>query len=268
MAWITTELESKTLGMPVELELLIPQPGYKSLKQKDNFKVIILLHGAHNDRTEWLLKSPIFELVKEEPIVVVMPSAKNSFYANSVTNMNYRDYITVELPEFIKNHFRVSDRREDWLIAGESMGGYGALMCGLSAPETFGQIASFSGALDIDAISQGPMALPTIQFEYIFGKDREALLNSDYNIFKKAKELALNYEKNGMRERLPRLFLCCGLSDGLLSMTKDFYEIVKNDYDTECSYAEGNHNFLYWNSVLPDMLDWFVETSLKVGVAP
>ncbi|MBO5554429.1 MAG: hypothetical protein J5941_02770, partial [Solobacterium sp.] len=67
MAWATISFRSESLNMPVEAEVLIPQPGYKSLIQEDGFKVIILLHGANNDRSEWLLKSQIFDMVKELP---------------------------------------------------------------------------------------------------------------------------------------------------------------------------------------------------------
>ena len=68
MAWGTVAFRLQSLNMPVEIEVLIPQCGYKSLSQSDSFKVILLLHGANNDRTEWLLKSQIADMVKELPV--------------------------------------------------------------------------------------------------------------------------------------------------------------------------------------------------------
>ena len=43
----------------------------------------------------------------------------------------------------------MSEKREDTLAAGLSMGGYGAWKLGLGAPETFGAAASMSGVLDV-----------------------------------------------------------------------------------------------------------------------
>ena len=122
MAWCTAGFRSKALNMPVEAEILIPQAGYKSLKQDGDYKVMILLHGVRNDRTEWLLKSQIFDMVRELPVLVFMPSGKNSFYLNTYTGYNYMDYVAKEIPEFIRTHFDVSDKRSDWLIGGSSMG--------------------------------------------------------------------------------------------------------------------------------------------------
>ena len=108
MAWGTFSFRSMALNMPVEAEVLIPQAGYKSLTQTENYKVIVLLHGVRNDRTEWLLKSQISEMVKELPVLVFMPSAKNSFYVNTYTGYKYMDYVSKEIPEFIKTHCPVS----------------------------------------------------------------------------------------------------------------------------------------------------------------
>ncbi|MCR4902359.1 MAG: hypothetical protein K6A23_05840, partial [Butyrivibrio sp.] len=94
MAWATMSFKSRALNMPVEAEVLVPQPGYKSLVQVDDYKVIILLHGVRNDRTEWLLKSQIYDMVKELPVIVFMPSGRNSFYLNTYNGYKYMDYIS------------------------------------------------------------------------------------------------------------------------------------------------------------------------------
>ena len=43
----------------------------------------------------------------------------------------------------------MSDKREDTMVAGFSMGGYGAVKAALTCPETFGACASLSGSIDI-----------------------------------------------------------------------------------------------------------------------
>lgn len=254
MAWATVNFRSECLNMPVEAEVLIPQPGYKSLRQEDGYKVIILLHGANNDRTEWLLKSQIFDMVKELPVLIFMPSAKNSFYVNTYSGYRYMDYIAEEIPAFIRTHFRVSDRKEDWLIAGESMGGYGAVICGLHHTGTFGNIASFSGAL---GILEPDFHLPEIRMKNIFGPDIEAACSSTLNPFRLICQIP--------ESERPRLFMCCGSEDSLLDVNERFYEAIKDSYDVTVKWGEGAHEFQYWNERLKEMFVWFCKEDMKNG---
>lgn len=248
MAWISAAFRSKALKMPVEAEILVPQPGYKTLSQREDYKVIILLHGANNDRAEWLLKSQIYDLVRELPVVVFMPSGKNSFYVNTWNGYDYMDYITKEIPEFIKKHFRVSEDRYDWLIAGSSMGGYGAAVCGLNHVEQFGNIGIFSGALDLD---HEQMQESPYRFDLILGDDWEKIAESSYNVFKVCHEIS--------KEERPRIFLCCGEQDFLYSMNESFYREIKSEYDVTYREGEGDHDFTYWNERLKEMIPWFME---------
>ena len=247
MAWISAAFRSKALKMPVEAEILVPQTGYKTLTQREDYKVIILLHGANNDRAEWLLKSQIYDLVRELPIVVFMPSGKNSFYVNTWNGYDYMDYITKEIPQFIKKHFRVSQDRADWLIAGASMGGYGAAVCGLNHVEQFGNIGIFSGALDIDCEM---MRESPYRFDLILGDDWDKIKESSYNVFKVCHEIA--------QEERPRIFLCCGKQDFLYSMNESFYREMKHEYDVTYTEGDGAHDFAYWNERLKEMIPWFM----------
>lgn len=248
MAWISAEFRSETLNMPVEAEILVPQPKDKRLHENEDYKVIILLHGANNDRTEWLLKSQIFDMVKTLPVVVFMPSGKNSFYVNTANGYRYMDYITKEIPEFIKSRFRVSKDTKDWLIAGESMGGYGALVCGLNHPEQFGNIAAFSGALDI--VSK-ETHLPVINMDLVFGSDWEKTAKSNYNLYKLCHEVPEKVR--------PRIFMNCGKQDRLYDMNLRFYHEIKEEYDVVYTDGDGGHDFTYWNERLKEMIPWFMD---------
>lgn len=141
MAWISTSFSSKILKMPVEVELLAPWPGSGVQGRKAGWKVIILLHGEGADRTQWLLQSCIPDLVKKLPILVCMPSGKNSSFLNTENGYDYMDYVIEELPAWLQSLFSVSPNRGDWMIAGAGTGGYGALACGLRCPKQFGKIA-------------------------------------------------------------------------------------------------------------------------------
>lgn len=254
MAWGTFNFRSKMLNMPVEAEVLIPQAHYKRLKQESGYKVLILLHGFHNDRTEWLLKSQIFDMVRELPVLVFMPSGKNCFYVNTHNGYSYMDFVSEEIPEFIRTHFRVSDKREDWLIAGASMGGYGAFVCGLGNTDTFGNIASFSGALDIIGLGNH---VPELKIDQLLGPDFASNEQSNTNPFYICDRIS---EKDR-----PRVFMCCGDEDVLLSMNKRFYDRIKDNYDATAIWGSGGHDFVYWNERLKDMFVWFCPDEMKNG---
>ena len=254
MAWATMNFRSGALNMPVEAEVLIPQPGYKSLTQKEGYKVIILLHGANNDRMEWLMKSQIADMVRELPVIVFMPSGKNSFYINTWNGYRYMDFIGKEIPELIRSHFRVSEKKEDWLIAGESMGGFGASVCGFNHPDTFGNVAVFSGALAPLEIEKD---LPGIKMTNLFGKNYEYLEKPENDPFRLSDALP--------EEKRPRVFLCCGTEDFLLDVNERFYHHLKDRYDLTVVWKLGGHEFVYWNERLKEMFQWFMAKELEEG---
>ena len=60
-------------------------------------------------------------------------------------------YVTTELPALITQHFPMSSQRQG--ICGHSMGGHGALVCGLHHPEQYQSISAFA---PVSAPSQTP----------------------------------------------------------------------------------------------------------------
>jgi len=59
----------------------------------------------------------------------------------------YRDFLLNELLPYLSNRFRLSDAREDAMIAGFSLGGLSAFDLAWAYPEIFGTVGVFSGAL-------------------------------------------------------------------------------------------------------------------------
>lgn len=64
---------------------------------------------------------------------------------------DYFTYIAEELPQLCREMFHITDDPAKTYIAGNSMGGYGALKTALRHPKSFAAAGSFSGAVDVKA---------------------------------------------------------------------------------------------------------------------
>ena len=106
MAHLTINFRSKALGMPVMLDVLMPQG-------RGGYKTLYLLHGAGGDHTSWVLNTRIADYVNNRNIAVVMPSGKNRFYVNNEYGKNFYTYITEELVSQCEQWFDISRKAED-----------------------------------------------------------------------------------------------------------------------------------------------------------
>lgn len=92
------------------------------------------------------------------------------FYVNATEppfNRHYHmyDYVTLELPQIIAGHFKVSDKQA---IAGHSMGGHGALTIALKNPGLFTSVSAFSPICHPSVTPWGEKA-----FAAYLGNDRQ-----------------------------------------------------------------------------------------------
>lgn len=219
-------------------------------------KVLILLHGHGNSNDEWITNSSIRELASRYNIAVFMPNGENSFYLNrEAAKTNYMNYVGRELPEFVCKSFGFSSRRENMMIGGLSMGGFGALHTGLAFPDAFGKIMALSSALIIHMVA-GLQPGDEDRFggyDYytsIFGP-LEHILESDVN----PEQLALKAKKSGAP--VPEIFMACGTEDFLLENNRQFHRFLENSGIPHQYYEDtGDHNFQFWNPWLLKGIQW------------
>ena len=112
-----------------------------------------LLHGLSGSSAEWVRFSKIEYYAKKFHFVIVMPEVNRSFYCDTATGMNYYTYVSKELPEIVNRWFRVDTSPENSYIAGESLGGYGAMKFALRNPQSYAGAAALSGVLDFAAFA-------------------------------------------------------------------------------------------------------------------
>lgn len=228
---------SHELKKSTRVNVLLPEGGDAP------FRTLWLLHGLTDDQTAWTRYTSIERYANEHRLFVVMPDADRSWYTNTAYGVNYFDFITKELPDVCRRTFQgMSEKREDNIVAGLSMGGYGALKMALSRPEQYGHCISLSGALDITRKGR-PYNIN--EWKSIFGYDIEsanALSESEHDLF----ALASKNVAEGCP--MPEIYLWCGLNDSLLACNRAFDRHLSTlGIDHTYTESEGDHSWKWWD---------------------
>ena len=248
MAYIQLHIFSNALHMQTEVGVIIPQRdivgeiGIDNGAKAEKYRTLYLLHGLSDNQTIWHRRTSIERYATQYGICVVMPCGGRSFYMDQQNGEAYYQFIAKELPARISEFFNVSDKREDRFIAGNSMGGYGALKIALKESKYFGGGAGLSSVADIR----------TERFkghiEGIVGK--ENYLSDDEDLFALA-------TKNANGQTKPRLFMSCGTEDFLYQDNVKLRDhLQKLDYDYTYEEHAGEHCWDYWDVHIQWVLEW------------
>ena len=175
---------------------------------------------------------------EEAGIAVVIPEVQRSFYTDMRHGLPYFTYIAKELPDICHRLFRISDKREDRMIAGLSMGGYGALKTAMTFPEQYRAAASFSGVAELASF----IDLHTPENRAIY----DGRLGEENDLFALTAALAADKE----REK-PQLYITCGLSDALYEGNAHYRaHLDALGYPYTYEEWEGGHSWEFWDASL------------------
>ena len=250
MSFIQLNFNSKCLGMRTNVNVIIPESDeIFTANFNKNLKTLYLLHGLGNDYSAYMRYTSIERYALKKNLAVVMPSADHSFYTDMEYGHKYFTFISEEIPQFIRNIFPLSDKREDNFIAGHSMGGYGSFKTALLKPESFSAAASLSGALDINHFfTEG--AKNGFNTKSIYG-DMKTLENTDNDLF----YLIKKHAENGII--LPKLYQTCGTEDFLYEDNIKFRDLAQK-LKLPLTYKEGpgEHEWGFWDNAIKDVIDW------------
>ncbi len=258
MAFFEVMCASYALGKQVSVNVVIPDEinaDTGKVKFEHGYKTLYLFHGLSDDHTIWSRRTCIERYADRYKIAVVMPNVDKSWYTDTVGNLNYLTFVAKELPAICRGFFKgMSTRREDTLVAGLSMGGYGAIKTAMTAPETFGGCASLSGALDITFIDT---FVNINELRAIFGFDINGsaeLAGTKHDIFELVK---LNKEKG---VEFPKLYLWCGDHDFLIESNRKFDKhLASLGIDYVYKETEGTHGWGYWDTHIQDALKFLLD---------
>lgn len=255
MAFVDLNVYSQILEREIDLFVILPEnaTGMIGMESKNapTCPTLYLLHGMSDDHSIWLRRTSIERYAAEKGLAVVMPSTDLGFYTDMAMGENYWQFITQELPSLCRSLFpQMSLQREDTFVAGLSMGGYGALKCGLRAPNVFSCAAGLSSAADIAEIVQAGKLGSQQYWQDIFG-DPKRVSGSFNDLFAAAEEYA--------KGTLPpvRFYLWCGTEDGLYPQTVRLRDQMRA-LGLNLTYEEspGIHAWKYWDEKIQSVINW------------
>ncbi|HIS26664.1 MAG TPA: esterase family protein [Candidatus Pullilachnospira intestinigallinarum] len=255
MALVHVDFFSEVLEMSSQLDVILPQKtqgeiGISTAQNREQYPVLYLLHGMTDNQSTWQRNTSIERYAAEKGIAVVMPCCHLGWYTDMKYGFRYFTYISQEVPDICKRFFpRISPRREDTFVAGNSMGGYGALKLALSRPDRFCSAASLSGGVDAAscALRNNKSFYPTLG-EDIFGPE-ESIPGSSNDLFALAENLS--------PEKRPNIYMWCGTEDFLYQQNLKFRDHLRNlSYNLTYKESFGDHSWKYWDIQIQDILNW------------
>ncbi len=249
-------MKSKILNMDRKYAIYFP-PDY-DLSQR-NYPVLYLLHGAGDDQTGWVQFGEVLTIadkaIKEgnaTPMIIVMPDAntgKRGYFNDVSNNWRYEDFFFEEFMPFIEKTYRIKTEKRFRAVAGLSMGGGGSFMYALHHPELFSSacpLSAYIGPLTLDDATKNmrkdnPSLSDTTILKYYNRHNAISLINNMPDSTKKA----------------VRWYIDCG-DDDFLSEGNAMAHIAmrKKEIPHEYRVRDGAHNWTYWRTALPVVLDF------------
>lgn len=269
MAFIEMNIMSECLMRTVQVNVILPVdkiaiPDKAGQERRDSgglFKTLYLLHGVFGSQMDWVSGTSIQRWAEEKNLAVVMPSGENMFYLDQPKMHNYYGrFIGEELVELTRRMFPLSRKKEDTFIGGLSMGGYGALHNGLVYHDTFGSIASLSGANAFEYPSSTLFYGSREHLELLYGSLEEAQ-KSDKN----TDWLFNQCGREGRTDQ--KIYLACGTEDTLLNRNRAWAaQLEKIGFDVTYEEGPGGHEWDFWNRYIKHVVDWLPLEAAGQGI--
>ena len=284
MALVHLNFDSKYLSGSTDVNIILPDCArsqdtrafYGSGKK---YPVLWLLHGTFGDYSDWLRKTNVELYASEKNLIVVMPSAQNTDYANWPgfgTGFQVFDYLTEELMPLVYGWFPASDKREDNFIAGLSMGGRGAISYAWAYPEKFSVLYSMScvpqdmrpAAAELESGEPAPNPWAALDRERNRARLQnagglEGYLASPQNTWDIAKDVA-------KRTDMPKMIFSCGTADFVMYRHFKAFRAYAEEIGLKAAFheVEGyNHEWRFWEKEIQRVIETCLPGYEKAGNA-
>ncbi|WP_203623473.1 MULTISPECIES: alpha/beta hydrolase family protein [unclassified Lacticaseibacillus] len=242
MALITLTRASQRLQNQMRTTVVLPD----QLPDRP-LRTVWLFHGLGDDGSGWQRKTAIEPLAVRDNVAVVMPEMDRSFYQNEVTGAPYYDYLTQELIPTMRKLLPLDASPDNNIVAGNSMGGFGAMMLAAAHPDWFSAVVAISPVVDLGVV---PSIMP--DYRRVFGEKVPA--DQLRRALKQADQAAL--------QRM-RWYHTIGDSDFMKQANDAFNDFLTHDLGLGVTYqtGPGEHDWFFWNQALAQAWTWLFDSS-------
>lgn len=238
-------VKSHALGRRADVTLYVP-PAARGVA---GLPIVMLLHGVYGSHWAWALKGAAHltaaRLIDEgavPPVALLMPS--DGLWSDGSGYVKHADHdaerwIIDEVPALACELIDGCSVRSPLLVAGLSMGGFGALRLAGKYPQRLTAAAGLSSVTDAN------------QFDALIEEDRGGWSGDP------ADRSVLAALTNAAAP-LPPLWIDCGLDDPYLEANRELHRALQQAHIAH-HYAEsaGGHDWTHWSVTLEHTLRFF-----------
>lgn len=251
MAILDFNFMSQALMHPTTVKVVMPKgnkPAY----------TMYFLHGVLCDAQNCIDNMDVQKIADEYNLAIIIPDGGNSFYIDhGVVFGNYGKFVGNELVEITRNNFELPKDKKKTIIAGFSMGGYGAIRNGVKYNKNFGVIIGLSSAClyekSANTLNVGKFAYYKINmFDKLF---KEKAVPGEFSENYKY----LIEKKLAKGEKLPFFYISCGREEELLGVNTEFVNYLKEmNVPYKYTLSHGHHNWKLWSVEIEKAIDYVV----------
>lgn len=246
-------VKSPALRRRADVTLFVP---YAAREVRD-LPMVILLHGVYGSHWAWALKgnahlttARLIAQGRLPPVALLMPSdglaGDGSGYV-SQAGLDAERWIVEEVPALGRQLIEGCTERSPLLVAGLSMGGFGALRLAGKYPGRIAAAAALSAVIE------------AAQLDDFIEESRDGWSAAPA-------DLSALAALTGASGPLPPLRIDCGCDDALLEANRTLH-LALEQAGVRHSYAErpGGHDWAYWMRALEDTLVFFGDVLQRRG---
>ena len=234
-----TNIALPSLAMKKDIPATVILPNAYGLNGT-RLPVLYLLHGYSDNNQTWSSHTSIKELADQYGIIVVCPDGGfSSWYIDSPADPAwcYETFMAKELVAYVDGHYQTLAKRESRAIAGQSMGGHGAMFLSIRHPDIFSVVVCLSGGVDLRPFpDKWDIAKRLGSF-----KDYSARWSANSVV-----TLASNLPPGELAVSID-----CGVDDFFISVNRNLHQLLlMNKVPHDYTERPGGHNWEYWSNAI------------------
>jgi S-formylglutathione hydrolase FrmB len=258
-----------TRNMPGPVPVLVATPPSYDGAPLRRYPVLYFLHDGQGDEAVLFRQGLAGELDaamrdgRLPEMLVVCPRGSGTWWVDAVDGVRRMGaFLSDDLVPFVDRTYRTRAERGSRVVAGISMGGYGALRWALARPDLFAAAGGLSPAIE-------PLSAPAVAAMPFFVRPSlEAVFGTDpvTSVLRRDDLYQMLLDDPTLAGRAPFLLVRCGTEDKYrLSEIARFFDRFATAVGLahEVRLETGVHDWPYWRRVFLDFV-----TSVAARLAP